>query len=95
MGAALLITLMAGCRLSQEDRYQRYVEDVADSTFEYITPPADSVSLEEDLDAEVEKGAWADDDGLVAVPDIPKERKVDMSASNYDAIREMTGKGGQ
>lgn len=87
LGALLLLAVLAGCRRSQADRYQRYMEEVADSTFEYITPPEDSV----DIDADVEKSSWADDDGLVAVPDIPKERKVNMRASDYDVMKEMGG----
>ncbi len=90
-GALLLLAVLTGCKRSQADRYQRYMEEVADSTFEYITPPEDSVDIDAEADADVEKGSWADDDGLVAVPDIPKERKVNMRASDYDVMKEMGG----
>jgi hypothetical protein len=90
-GALLLLTLMVGCHRSQADRYQRYLEEVndSDSNFEYITPRADSVNIDEEVDADVKKGDWADDDGLVAVPDIPKERKIQRTGGNYDPMKEF------
>ena len=87
----MLVMATYSCRPNQAERYQRYLEEVndSDSNFEYITPHADSVKINEDEETIVEKGDWADDDGLVAVPDIPKERKVNMTGGNYDPMKEF------
>ena len=94
LGVILLLALTTGCRRSQADRYARYMEDVSDTTFEYIMPKADSLDANGNAIAKAKKGGgWADDDGLVAIPDIPQERPVNMSASDYEAMREYAGKG--
>ena len=87
----MLVMATYSCRPNQAERYQRYLEEVNDSNsnFEYITPHADSVKINEDEETIVEKGDWADDDGLVSVPDIPKERKVNMTGGNYDPMKEF------
>ncbi len=90
----MLVLATYSCRPNQTERYQRYLEDISDSTFEYITPKADSLNADGETivpEGEVE-GGWADDDGLVAVPDIPKERRVDMGASSRDVEEVMLGK---
>ena len=89
----LLFAVMAGlavssCRMSQEKRYERYLEQKNDTTFEYIEQPRDSV-----VDEEAEAvSAITNDDGLVAVPDIPKERDVNMSADDYETKKVMSGR---
>jgi len=89
-GALLLMALADSCRPNQKERYERYMEDVADSTFEFVTPKQDSLNADGEP---VEKDAdWANDDGLVAVPDIPQERSVDMGASDYELNKIMSGK---
>jgi hypothetical protein len=90
----MLVMATYSCRPNQAERYQRYLEDMADSTFEYVTPKADSLNADgEPIVPEGEVGGgWANDDGLVAVPDIPKERRVNMSASERDLERVMSGK---
>ena len=89
----LLLTAMAACRPSQSQRYERYLEDVADSTFEYITPKADSLNADgEPVAAEEADADWANDDGLVAVPDIPQERGVNKHANNYEVEKIMKGR---
>ena len=93
----MLVMTVFSCRPNQAERYQRYLEDVADTTFEYITPKEDSLNADGELivpEEEVGSG-WADDDGLVAVPDIPKERHVNMNASNHEVERVMKGKGSE
>ena len=67
----MLIMTVHSCHQNPSERYQRYLEDVADTTFEYITPKEDSLNADGELivpEEEVGSG-WADDDGLVAVPD--------------------------
>lgn len=89
----LLFAVMAGlavssCRMSQEKRYERYLEQKNDTTFEYIEQARDSV-----VDEEAEAvGAITNDDGLVAVPDIPKERDVNMNADDYEMKKVMSGR---
>lgn len=91
MMAFLLLTVLASCRQSQADRYQRYLEEKNDTTFEFIEQPADSV-VEAEAEASAEGAGWADDDGLVAVPDIPKERAINMNADDYETKKVMTGR---
>lgn len=91
MMAFLLLTVLSGCRQSQADRYQRYLEEKNDTTFEFIEQPADSV-VEAEAEASADGGDWADDDGLIAVPDIPKERAVNMNADDYETKKVMSGK---
>lgn len=90
----MLVFATYSCRPNQAELYQRYLEDVADTTFEYVTPKADSLNADgEPIVPEGEaKGGWANDDGLVAVPDIPKERRVNKGANSYDVERAMLGK---
>ena len=85
----LLLTAFVGCKQSQADRYERYLEDVSDSTsrIEYITPDEDSLAVQED-DGE---DPFADDDGLYTIPDIPQQRDVDMNANNYEVEKMMRG----
>ena len=91
---SLALIVFSGCKQTADDRYQRYLEDVADTTFEYVTPKADSLNADgEPIVPEGQaKGGWANDDGLVAVPDIPKERRVNKGANSYDVERAMLGK---
>ena len=91
MMAFLLLMVLASCRQSQADRYQRYPEEKNDTTFEFIEQPADSV-VEAEAEASAEGAGWADDDGLVAVPDIPKERAINMNADDYETKKVMTGR---
>ena len=91
MMAFLLLMVLASCRQSQADRSQRYLEEKNDTTFEFIEQPADSV-VEAEAEASAEGAGWADDDGLVAVPDIPKERAINMNADDYETKKVMTGR---
>ena len=84
----LLLLGFASCGGNQAQRlYERYQYDSA--RIEFIYPDKDTVVL-----AEEEEPGWADDDeGLVTVPDIPKERRVNMSANDYELKKMMSGKG--
>jgi len=86
----LLITCFVGCKQSEADRYERYLESLEDSTsMEFITPAEDSVKMDE-------IGAGDDvfdsDEQLITVPEIPQEREVDMNANDYDLEKVMMGK---
>jgi len=88
--AFVLLTFIC-CGQSADDRYQRYLEEMADtseSSMEFITPEKDSVEYVEDVDND----SWADDGVIVTVPDIPQERSVNMHSNNYDVEKMMMGK---
>lgn len=88
----LMMTLVAltflGCGGNTNQRmYERYQYDSA--RIEFIYPKEDSVVIEEE-----EEPDWMDnDEGLVTIPDIPQERSINMSASNYELEKMMSGKG--
>lgn len=85
----LLLTAFVGCKQTQADRYERYLEDVTDSSsmIEYITPETDSLEVPEDDGDD----PFADDEGIYTIPDIPQEREVDMNANNYELEKMMRG----
>ena len=68
-------------------QYERFQED--SDRIEFITPPEDTVKIEEEGD---ELGS-ADDEELFVIPDIPQERSVNMGASDYELKKVMSGKG--
>ena len=91
MTLALTLTIFAGCKQTAEDRYARYLEEVADSSsmIEFITPEADPVASPTD-DGE---DPFADDGkGIYTIPEIPQQREVNMNANNYELERVMQGK---
>lgn len=90
MTMALALIVLTGCTQTAADRYQRYLDDVADSTstIEFITPGRDSVEVPEDDGDD----PFANDEGLITLPEIPQEREVNMGASNYELERVMMGK---
>ena len=78
-----------GCKQTAEDRYQHYLEQIADSSsIEFITPEKDPL---ENVD-ENEVDPFANDGGIVTIPDIPKEHNVNMVGNNYEVERMMMGK---
>ena len=84
----LLLLSFIGCNRNRAARqYERFLED--SGKIEFITPPEDSVKIEEDVD---DLGS-ADGEDLLAIPDIPQERDVNMGASDYELKKMMSGKG--
>ena len=84
----LLLLSFIGCNRNRAARqYERFLEDSC--KIEFITPPEDSVKIEEDVD---ELGSAGDED-LLVIPDIPQERDVNMGASDYELKKMMSGKG--
>lgn len=87
----LAITLFAltflGCGGNANQRaYERYQYDSA--RIEFIYPKEDTVVLEEEQEPD-----WMDDGGgLIEIPDIPKERSINMNANNYEVEKMMSGK---
>ena len=86
MMAVVLLTVV-GCRRNKTIQYVRIAPDSAASAANDIPNASDSLGLDDSSD-------WAgDDDGLVAIPDIPQERSVDMGANDYEVEKMMTGRG--
>lgn len=84
----LLLLSFIGCNRNRAARqYERFLED--SGKIECITPPEDSVKIEDDVD---ELGSVGDED-LLVIPDIPQERDVNMGASDYELKKMMSGKG--
>ena len=78
-----------GCQQSAESRYQRYLEEVADTSgLEFITPEEDPVEYVEDNLGD----PFADDGGVITVPDIPQQHEVSRYGSNYEVEKVMMGK---
>lgn len=78
-----------GCQQSAESRYQRYLEEVADTSgIEFITPEEDPVEYVEDNLGD----PFADDGGVITVPDIPQQHEVSKYGSNYEVEKVMMGK---
>ena len=78
-----------GCQQSAESRYQRYLEEVADTSgIEFITPEEDPVEYVEDNLGD----PFADDGGVITVPDIPQQHEVSRYGSNYEVEKVMMGK---
>ena len=81
--AITLFTLtFLGCGGNANQRaYERYQYDSA--RIEFIYPKEDTVVLEEEQESD-----WMDDGGgLIEIPDIPKERSINMNANNYEVER--------
>ena len=88
---ALLVTASVGCKQTAEDRYNRYLAEIADtsSLIEFITPEEDPVPPPTD-DGE---DPFADDGkGIYTIPEIPKQRKVNMNTDTYELDKYMRGK---
>jgi hypothetical protein len=85
---ALLMISVIGCRRNRAERlYERFQED--SGKIEFIIPPEDTVVLE---DEDMDPAKWDEEEGLMAIPDIPQERRVNMSANDYELEKMMKGK---
>ena len=88
---ALLVTASVGCKQTAEDRYNRYLEEIADtsSLIEFITPEEDPVPPPTD---DGEDPFDDDGKGIYTIPEIPKQRKVNMNTDTYELDKYMRGK---
>lgn len=86
----ILLAILWGCKQTQEERFQRYLEEVADSssTIEFVTPSEDSEATQTEIG---EDDSFADDEGIYTIPDIPQQREVDMNANSYELEKMMRG----
>ena len=88
----LLLLLMAGCRRNKAEMdYERFMEKTDTAVMDFIIPEEDTVKIDINGDVEQDNELGGDDDGLMVIPDIPKERKVDMSSDNYELEKMMQG----
>ena len=86
---SLALIVFSGCKQTADERYQRYLEEVSDtSRMEFITPEEDKVPIPEDNDIE----PFSKDEGIYTIPDIPQERSVNMGVDAYEVERVMMGK---
>jgi hypothetical protein len=83
--ALVLLGTMSCKRNKAERQYERYLND--SDRVEFVTPPADTVEIEEELEADKEP---VDDEGIFSIPDIPEERRINMN-SNAEEIEELMG----
>ena len=88
---ACVLFAFIGCQQSAESRYQRYLEEVADSSsmIEYITPEKDPVAPPTDDGPDPFAN---DNEGVYTIPEIPQQRKVDMNSNTYELDKYMRGK---
>ena len=83
---ALVLLGTVSCKRNKAERqYERYLND--SDRVEFVTPPADTVEIEEELEADNEP---IDDEGLFSIPDIPEERRINMN-TNSEEIEELMG----
>ena len=83
---ALVLLASVSCKRNKAERqYERYLND--SDRVEFVTPPADTVEIEED---EIESDEPIDDEGLFSIPDIPNERRINMN-TNSEEIEELMG----
>lgn len=86
---SLALIAISGCKQTADERYQRYLEEVNDtSRMEFITPEEDKVPLPDDNDIE----PFSKDEGIYTIPAIPQERSVNMGVDAYEVERVMMGK---
>ena len=85
----LLLLVLGGCRRSESERYQKYLETTSDSTsFEFVTPPEDKVKLAEEAAKQIDPH---DNDSVYGVPSIPQDHGINMTASDDEAEKIMRG----
>ena len=78
-------------RNKAEADFERFLENKDTATMEFITPKEDPVKLDDDINQN-NNVLGGDDDGLMVIPDIPKERKVNMHSNTYELEKMMQGR---
>ena len=84
--ALALFTTISCRRNSAERQYERYLND--SNRVEFVEPKADSVELEEPVASD--KGMDYGEE-IFEIPDIPRERKVNMNSSAEELEKLMGG----
>ena len=85
----LLLIVLCGCRRSESERFQQNMENLTDSAFEFIEPKKEKVQMKVDTTA-IETTPIGDDEGYVAVPDIPDD-DYNENATDFDAMKMLSG----
>ena len=87
---ALVLITTAGCKRKNraERLYERYLND--SNRVEFVTPSADSIEIEEEV-VEEEPVAEDETEGVLTIPDIPKQRNVNTRSNNAEIEKIMSG----
>ena len=86
--AIVLVTTVSCKRKNRSERlYERYLND--SNRVEFVTPSADTVAVEEEVEAEPEVD---ESEGLFAIPETPEERGVNMKSSDEELVGIMEGR---
>ncbi len=88
----LFIISLISCRNKAQRDYERYMEMTDTANMEYIIPKEDTVLLDENGRTEEVLDLGGDDDGIMVIPDIPQERAVSPTATDYELEKMMSGK---
>ena len=92
LSLVLVILMLTSCRRNKaEADFERFVEKKDTAEMEFITPKEDPVKLDDDINQN-NNVLGGDDDGLMLIPDIPKERKVNMHSNAYELEKMMQGR---
>lgn len=92
LSLVIVILIMFSChRNKAEADFERFLEKKDTATMEFITPKEDPVKLEDDINQN-DNVLGGDDDGLMVIPDIPKEHKVNMHSNTYELEKMMQGR---
>lgn len=94
LSLVLVILMLTSCRRNKaEADFERFVEKKDTAEMEFITPKEDPVKLDDDGNINQKNSALGgNDDGLVVIPDIPRERKVNMHSNTYELEKMMQGR---
>ena len=94
LSLVLVILMQISCRRNKaEADFERFVEKKDTAEMEFITPKEDPVKLDDDGNINQKNSALGgNDDGLLVIPDIPQERKVNMHSNTYELEKMMQGR---
>ncbi len=88
----LLLLILTSCRRNKaEADYERFIEKTDTAVMDFIIPEEDPVKLDANGKVEQDNVLGGDDDGLIVIPDIPKERKVNMRTNDYEVEKMLRG----
>jgi hypothetical protein len=85
--ALVLLTTFSCKRNSAERQYERYLND--SNRVEFVAPKVDSVEIEEEGLASDKEMDYGED--VFEIPDIPKERQINMNSSDDELEKIMGG----
>jgi len=87
-----LLLILTSCRRNKaEADYERFIEKTDTAVMDFIIPEEDPVKLDANGKVEQDNVLGGDDDGLMVIPDIPQERKVNMRTNDYEVEKMLRG----